>query len=462
MIFVNRNSNPEPFKIKMVEPLRQTSREEREKLIAEAGYNVFNLKAEDIYIDLLTDSGTSAMSQFQWAALMMGDESYAGSRSFYRLKETVTEITGYEYVLPTHQGRGAEHIFTEIMVKPGTLIPGNMHFDSTRGHLMLKGGRPLDLVIDEGLHPEVIHPFKGNMDLVKLESVLKKHGPEKVPFILHTVTCNNNGGQPVSMENIKAVAELASKYKVPLFFDVARFAENCFFIREREAGYKDKEILGIAQEMFSYGDGCLMSSKKDGLVNIGGFLATKDQSLYQQASQLSIIYEGFPTYGGMAGRDMEALALGLKEVLEVPYLRFRTGQVAQLGQLLLDEGVPIVEPPGGHAVYLDAKRFLPHIPQHEFPGQSLVIDLYVEAGIRAVELGSCAFAEKDPDTGEIVYPELELVRLTIPRRVYTNSHIDIVGESIVNVYRKRDRLKGLKIIYETPVLRHFTCRFKYV
>jgi len=459
---MNRNSNPEPFKIKMVEPLRQTSREEREKLITEAGYNVFNLKAEDIYIDLLTDSGTSAMSQFQWAALMMGDESYAGSRSFYRLKETVTEITGYEYVLPTHQGRGAEHIFTEIMVKPGSVIPGNMHFDSTRGHLMLKGGRPLDLVIDEGLHPEVVHPFKGNLDLAKLESVLKEHGPEKVPFILHTVTCNNNGGQPVSMENIKAVAELSSKYKVPLFFDVARFAENCFFIREREAGYKDKEILAIAQEMFSYGDGCLMSSKKDGLVNIGGFLATKDQSLYQRASQLSIIYEGFPTYGGMAGRDMEALAVGLKEVLEEPYLRFRTGQVAQLAQLLLDEGVPIVEPPGGHAVYLDAKRFLPHIPQHEFPGQSLVIDLYVEAGIRAVELGSCAFAEKDPDTGEIVYPELELVRLTIPRRVYTNSHIDMVAESIVNVYRKRDRLKGLKIVYETPVLRHFTCRFKYV
>ncbi len=462
MTLLMKNINPEPFKIKMVEPLRHTDKKEREKLISDAGYNSFNLKAEDIYIDLLTDSGTSAMSQFQWAALLLGDESYAGSRSFYHLKETITTITGYEYVLPTHQGRGAEHIFTEMLVKPGTLIPGNMHFDSTRGHLMLKGGRPLDLVIDEGLHPEVEHSFKGNIDLSKLESILEKNGSDIVPFILLTVTCNNNGGQPVSMENIKEVAKIASKYSVPLFFDVARFAENCYFIREREAGYGDKDILEIAQEMFSYGDGCVMSSKKDGLVNIGGFFATKNESLYQQASQLAIIYEGFPTYGGMAGRDMEALAVGLKEVLEVPYLRHRIGQVNQLAEQLLKENVPIVVPAGGHAIYLDSKRFMPHIPQHEFPGISLVVALYIEGGIRAVELGSCAFAEKDLETGEVIYPELDLVRLTIPRRVYTNTHLQIVGESVINVFKNKDKYKGFRIIFEAPVLRHFSCRFEKI
>ncbi len=457
---MEKNINPEPFKIKMVEPLRFTTRAEREKLIVEAGYNCFNLKAEDVYIDLLTDSGVSAMSQAQWAALLLGDESYAGSRSFYRLKETVTAITGFEYVLPVHQGRGAEHIFTEMMVKPGDLIPGNMHFDTTRGHLALKGGRPLDLVIEEGLCPEVVHPFKGNLDITKLESILKEYGPEKVPFILITVTCNSNGGQPVSMENIKAAAKLASQYRVPLFFDMARFAENCFFIKEREAGYQDKEIIEIAREMFSYGDGCLMSSKKDGLVNIGGFIALKDQSLYQQAAQLSIIYEGFPTYGGMAGRDMEALAVGLKEAMEIPYLRHRTGQVAQLVSQLEKAGVPVVVPAGGHAVYLDAKKFFPHIPQEEFPGIALVVALYVESGIRATELGSCAFAEKDAGTGETIYPRLELVRLAIPRRVYTNTHLEFVANSIIKVFQNRHQYKGFKMVYEPPVLRHFTCRFE--
>ncbi len=454
--------NAEPYRIKMVEPIKMTSREERVRLITEAGYNVFSLKAEDVYIDLLTDSGTSAMSQNQWAAIMTGDESYAGSRSFYKLKETINKITGYEYVLPTHQGRAAEHILMEMLVKPGSFIPGNMHFDSTRGHMQIKGAQPLDLVIEEGLNTEADHPFKGNMDLTKLEAVLKEHGPEKVPFVLHTITCNNNGGQPVSMENIKAVSTLASKYKVPLYFDVARFAENCFFIREREAGYGNKDILEIAQEVFSYGDGCVMSSKKDGLVNIGGFMALKDQVLYQQASQLAIIYEGFPTYGGMAGRDMEALSVGLQEVLEIPYLRYRTGQVAQLAQNLINAGVPIMEPAGGHAVYLDAKRFLPHIPQEQFPGQVIVINLYIESGIRAVELGTCAFAEKDPLTGEVKFPDLELVRLTIPRRVYTNTHLEIVAESVTNVYQKRTSLKGLKIVFEAPVMRHFTSRFEFL
>ncbi len=453
---------PEPYKIKMVEPLRQTTREEREKLIAEAGYNIFNLKAEDIYIDLLTDSGTSAMSQFQWAAVMMGDESYAGSRSFFRLKETITNITGYPYILPTHQGRGAENILTEMLIKPETLIPGNMHFDSTRGHMKLKGAVPLDLVIKQGLDPVADHPFKGNIDLAKLEKTLQEYGNKKLPFVLITVTCNNNGGHPVSMENIRSTAQLCRRYKVPLFFDAARFAENCYFIKTREPGYKEKEIIEIAQEMFSYGDGCVMSSKKDGLVNIGGFMGFKDKNLYEQACQLAIIYEGFPTYGGMAGRDMEALSVGLQEVLEFSYLHYRTEQVAYLAERLGDEGVPIMEPPGGHAVYLDLKRFAPHLSQSQFPGQALAVELFIEAGIRAVELGTSAFAEKDPDTGETKYPELELVRLTVPRRVYTNTHIDIVADSIVDIFRNREKLKGLKMVYEAPVLRHFTCRFEYL
>ncbi len=457
---MKRIINAEPYKIKMVEPLRQITREERQKLIAGAGYNVFNLSSEDVYIDLITDSGTSAMSQYQWAAMLTGDEAYAGSRSFYHMRDTVKDITGYDYVLPTHQGRGADHIFAEMFIRPGSIIPGNMHFDTIRGHMAIKGGQPLDLVIDEGLQPVSGHPFKGNIDPVKLENALKEHGPEKIPFILFTVTCNNNGGQPASMENIRTISKIASKYKVPFFFDVARFAENCFFIREREAGYRDKEILEIAREMFSYGDGCIMSSKKDGLVNIGGFMAMKDEELYRKASQLLIIYEGFPTYGGMSGRDMEALAVGLKEVLELPYLQHRIGQVAQLASYLIEEGVPIVEPAGGHAIYLDMQRFLPHIPRDQFPGVSLCVALYAEAGIRVVELGTCAFGEKDPKTGEVLYPELELVRMTIPRRVYTNSHIEVVAQSVIDLYKNRKSLRGYKLIYEAPVLRHFTCRFE--
>lgn len=452
---------PEPYKFKMVEPLRQTTRQERERLIAEAGYNIFNLRAEDVYIDLLTDSGTSAMSQFQWAALLLGDESYAGSRSFFRLQETVTNITAYPYVLPTHQGRGAENILTEMLIQPGSFIPGNMHFDTTRAHIKLKGAVPLDLVIEPGLDPQANHPFKANIDLNKLEKALREHGHERVPFVLITVTCNNNGGQPVSMENIRSAAEICRRYKVPLFFDAARFAENCYFIRTREPGYQDKEILRIAQEMFSYGDGCVMSSKKDGLVNIGGFMAFRDESLYRQACKLAIIYEGFPTYGGMAGRDMEALSVGLQEVVELPYLRFRIEQVAYLAERLCEGEVPIVVPPGGHAVYLDARRFAPHIPQGQFRGQALVVELYVQAGIRAVDLGPSMFGEEDPATGQEKCPDLELVRLAIPRRVYTNAHIEMVAESVLEVYRNRKKLKGLKMVYQAPVLRHFTCRFDY-
>ncbi|MBE0430441.1 MAG: tryptophanase [Dehalococcoidia bacterium] len=452
---------PEPYKFKMVEPLRQTSREDRERLIAEAGYNVFNLRAEDVYIDLLTDSGTSTMSQFQWAALLLGDESYAGSRSFFRFQETVTNITGYPYVLPTHQGRGAENILAAMLIQPGSVIPGNMHFDTTRAHIKLKGATPLDLVIAPGLDPEDCHPFKANIDLGRLEGVLQEHGSRKVPFVLITVTCNNNGGQPASMENVRSAAEICRRYRVPLFFDAARFAENCYFIRTRESGYQDREILRIAQEMFSYGDGCVMSSKKDGLVNIGGFMAFSDETLYRQACGLAVIYEGFPTYGGMAGRDMEALSVGLQEVLELPYLRFRIEQVAHLAGRLQEGGVPIVLPPGGHAVYLDARRFAPHIPQREFRGQALVVALYVEAGIRGVDLGPSMFGEEDTATGHEKYPDLELVRLAIPRRAYTNAHMDFVADSILEIYHNRVNLRGLKMVYQTPILRHFTCRFDY-
>lgn len=454
-----KKTSAEPFRIKMVEPLKATTREERAKFIEEAGFNTFNLRAEDVYIDLLTDSGTSAMSHHQWSALLSGDEAYAGSQSFYRLQDVISDLTGYDYVLPTHQGRGAENIFTQMMVKPGQIIPGNMHFDTTRGHLALKGGKPLDLVVREGLVPTSSFQFKGNIDTERLEEALKEWGRENVPFILITITCNNNGGQPVSLANIRETRRIADKYGVPVFFDIARFAENCYFIKTREPGYEEKSIKEIAREVFSYGDGCLMSAKKDGLVNIGGFMAFRNRSLYDEAAQLLIVYEGFLTYGGMAGRDMDALACGLQEVVDFSYLTYRIGQVRYLAERLLEEGVPIVEPAGGHAVYLDSLRFAPHIPQSQFPGIAIVNALYVEGGVRGVELGSCAFGEKDPETGEERFPDLDLVRLTIPRRVYTNSHMDVVAETVTELYQNRDALKGYKIIHEAPVLRHFTARF---
>lgn len=450
----------EPYKIKMVEPIKMTSREERETLIKAGGYNLFSLRAEDVYIDLLTDSGTSAMSQEQWSALMLGDEAYAGSRSFYRLKETVESITGYPYLLPAHQGRAAEKTVMDILVREGAVIPGNMHFDTTRAHMHLRGGKPLDLVIPEGLEPRSRHPFKGNIDLEKLENTLAELGKEKIPFILITITCNNNGGQPASLANIRAAGELARRHGIPLFFDVARFAENCFFIRQREAGWEEKSIKEIARAIFACGEGCMMSSKKDGLVNMGGFIAVKDRPLFERACQLSIINEGFPTYGGMSGRDMDALARGLEDVLELPYLQFRVGQVAYLAEKLLAAGVPLVEPPGGHAVYIDGRRFLPHIPQEQFPAQVISVALYIEGGIRTLELGSIAFAEKDKQTGAYTYPQLDLLRLAIPRRVYTNSHMDYVAAHVIDLYERRDALKGLKMVYQPPVARHFTCRLE--
>lgn len=439
-----------------------TTQPERERLIREAGYNVFNLPAESIYIDLLTDSGTAAMSDRQWSGLMVGDESYAGSRSYYRFEETVHAIFGFKHIIPTHQGRMAENLLFTSMVKRGDVIPNNIHFDTTRANVEHNEGIALDQVIDEAYDPKAEHPFKGNMDLRKLEETIRREGRERIPLVMLTITNNSGGGQPVSLENIRQTKLLLSRYGIPLFFDACRFAENAFFIQEREAGYQDKKISDIVREIFSYGDGCTMSAKKDGLVNIGGFIATNDDQLAEKITNLLILVEGFPTYGGLAGRDLEAMAIGLQEVLEEEYLRFRIGQVRYLGELLDNAGVPILKPIGGHAVYLNAKEFLPAIPQEQFPGQSLVVALYREYGIRAVEIGTLMFGKKDPSTGKIICPELEMVRLAIPRRVYTNMQIGYVAESIIELYRNRNRVRGLKLVYEAPVLRHFTARLEEI
>ncbi|MGB4753315.1 MAG: tryptophanase [Bacillota bacterium] len=455
-----RSEYAEPYRIKVVEPIELTTREEREKIIKEAGYNVFNIPSDKVYIDLLTDSGTSAMSNHQWAGLMLGDEAYAGGRNFYHLRDTVREITGFEHVLPTHQGRAAENILTTMLVKPGQRVLGNMHFDTTEGHIRLKGGEPVNLVIKEGLKTAMRHPFKGNIDIGRLIEEIETYSKEGISCINITVTCNSNGGQPVAMENIREVRRIAKEHSIPVFLDAARFAENAYFIREREEGYGNKSIAEIAREMFSYADGFTMSAKKDGLVNIGGIFATRDEELYKKACQWGIVYEGFLTYGGLAGRDLEAMAQGLKEVLNEDYLESRIGQVAYLGESLLEHGIPIIEPVGGHGVYLDAKRFLPDIPQSTFPAQALVVELYVEAGIRAVELGTAAFGRRDEETGEMIYPALELVRLAVPRRVYTDRHMDMVVRALRNIRERRDEIRGLKLICEAPVLRHFTAEFE--
>ncbi|MDQ7064130.1 MAG: tryptophanase [candidate division KSB1 bacterium] len=452
----------EPFKIKVVERLQKTSREERDRLIREAGYNVFSIPAEKIYIDLLTDSGTSAMSDNQWAGLMLGDESYAGSRNYFHFEETVRSIFGFKHVIPTHQGRVAENLLFSVTVKKGDVVPNNIHFDTTRANAEYHGALALDQVIDEAMDPHHQHPFKGNMDLEKLERTIKEYGRERIPLVMLTITNNSGGGQPVSMENIRQTSELVHKYDIPLIFDACRFAENCYFIKEREPGYQNKSILEIARELFSHGDGCTMSAKKDGLVNIGGFLALNNREWAEKVTNLLILVEGFPTYGGLAGRDLEAIARGLKEVLDEDYLAFRIGQVRYLGEMLKDAGVPILEPVGGHAVYLNAREFVPHIPQEQFPAQALTVALYREAGIRAVEIGSLMFASKDPETGEVNYPRLELVRLAIPRRVYTTQHMIYVAESIAKIYQERDKIKGLRIVYEAPYLRHFTARLEEV
>ena len=450
----------EPFKIKVVEPIRRTTREERERLLKEAGYNLFQLPADSVYVDLLTDSGTSAMSDDQWAGMMMGDESYAGSKNYYHFEAAVRSIFGFKHVIPTHQGRMAENLLFSTVVKPGMCVPNNIHFDTTRANIEHQQAEAVDLVIKEAYDPQCDLPFKGNMDLVRLEDVINRVGPARIPLAMLTITNNSAGGQPVSMENIRLTRALLNRYHIPLFFDACRFAENCFFIKEREPGYADMPMLEIARELFSYGDGCTMSAKKDGLVNIGGFLSLNHDQWAQDITNMLILVEGFPTYGGLAGRDLEAMARGLREVLDEEYLRFRIGQVRYLGELLDSVSVPILKPIGGHAVYLNAKEFLPHLRPEEFPAQALAVALFREYGIRGVEIGAVMFGKRESATGRMIYPELEMVRLAIPRRVYTNMQIAYVAESLIELYGHRDLVNGLTLTYEAPVLRHFTARFQ--
>jgi tyrosine phenol-lyase len=451
----------EPYRIKVVEPLRRVTREERERLLREAGLNIFAVPAESCAVDLLTDSGTSAMSDHQWAGLMMGDESYAGSKNFFHFEKVVRDLFGFRHVIPTHQGRVAENLLFSTILKAGDIVPNNIHFDTTRANIQHQGAEAADLVVDEGLDPTTDLPFKGNLDPAKLDALLTRDRA-KVPLVMLTVTNNSGGGQPVSLANARAVHDVCQHHKVPLFFDACRFAENAYFIQQRESGCANKSIREIAQEMFALGDGCTMSAKKDGLVNIGGFLAMKNREWADKITNLLIMIEGFPTYGGLAGRDLEAIAIGLREVLSEDYLEFRVNQVAHLGEMLELGGVPIVKPVGGHAVYIDAKRFLPHVPQSEYPGQALVVELYREYGIRAVEVGSLMFGHRDAKSGEMMFPKLDLVRLAIPRRVYTTEHMRYVAESVIDMFRQRERLGGLRITWEAPTLRHFTARLEQI
>ncbi|MBK6914838.1 MAG: tryptophanase [Ignavibacteriales bacterium] len=449
----------EPFKIKSVEPIKFTNRSEREVLLKEAGSNPFMLHAENILIDLLTDSGTSAMSAKQWAGIMDGDESYAGSKSFYRFEAAVKKITGMNFIIPTHQGRAAEKILFSIVGGKGKYIPNNTHFDTTRANIEFSGAEAVDLLNEVGKHPEMRADFKGNMDVKKLELFIQKVGAENIPLCMITITNNSGGGQPVSMQNIRETKQVCKKYDIPLFIDACRFAENAWFIKKREKGYENKTPLEIAQEIFSYADGVTMSAKKDALVNIGGFLAMNDEELSMKCRNLLIVTEGFPTYGGLAGRDLEAVAQGLEEILDEHYLEYRIRSVEYLGEKLVNAGVPIIEPPGGHAIYIDAKRFLPDIPADQYPGQSIVCELYLEGGVRAVEIGSVMFGKYD-ENKKLIPAMMELVRLAIPRRVYTQSHIDYLTEIIIEVFKNRSKLHGYKIIYEAPMLRHFTAKFQ--
>ncbi len=446
----------EPYKIKVVEPLRRSTRKEREQWIKQAGYNLFNLQSDQVFIDLLTDSGTGAMSQHQWSEIMLGDESYAGSASYYKLKEAINTLLGMPYFVPTHQGRAAENVLFSALISENDVVPGNSHFDTTKGHIEFRRATAIDCTIDEAADTTLYHPFKGNIDLNKLEDVFRKWPKEQIPLCIITVTCNTSGGQPVSMENIREVSALCREYEIPVFFDAARFAENAYFIKTREEGYAGKSIREIVYEMYSYVDGATMSSKKDAIVNIGGFLACRDKALFDKISMYCILYEGYLTYGGLAGRDLGALAQGLMEGTEFSFLESRIGQVAYLGQKLKEYGIPCQEPTGGHAVFVDAKKVLSHLPKEQYQAQTLAVELYLEGGVRGVEIGAL-LADRDPKTRENRYPELELLRLAIPRRVYTNNHMDYVAACLANIYNRRDQITtGLKIVREAPIMRHFT------
>lgn len=456
-----RNYPAEPFRIKSVETVKMIDRQEREKVVKEAGYNTFLINSEDVYIDLLTDSGTNAMSDKQWAGLMQGDEAYAGSKNFKHLEETVLDVFGFPHLVPTHQGRGAENILSKIAIKPGQYVPGNMYFTTTRYHQEANGGIFVDIIQDEAHDAALDIPFKGNIDLKKLERLIEEKGAENIAYVCLAVTVNLAGGQPVSMANMKAVRELTAKHGIKVFYDATRCVENAYFIKEQEKGYEDKTIHEIVKEMFSYSDGATMSGKKDGIVNIGGFLALRDEDLFLAAKELVVVFEGMPSYGGMAGRDMEALAIGLKESLQYEYIRHRILQVRYLGEKLKEAGVPIVEPVGGHAVFLDARRFCPHLDQEEFPAQALAANLYVESGVRSMERGIVS-AGRDIKTGENHKPKLETVRLTIPRRVYTYRHMDVVADGVISLYKHKEDIKGLRFVYEPKQLRFFTARFEEI
>lgn len=452
----------EPYKIKVVESLTRSTRKQREEWIRLVHYNLFGLHSDQVFIDLLTDSGTGAMSQHQWSEIMLGDESYAGSQSFYKMKDTINMLLGMPLVLPTHQGRAAENVLFSAMLKEGDVIPGNAHFDTTKGHIEYRRARALDCTISEAYDTTLLHPFKGNIDLDKLEAVYKRYPKEKIPLCLITITCNTSGGQPVSMENIRKVSALSKAYGIPVFFDAARFAENAYFIKVREPGYENHSIRDIVSEMFSYAEGATMSSKKDAIVNMGGFIALRDQALYDKASVFNVMFEGYNTYGGMAGRDMGALAQGLIEGTSFEYLASRVGQVAYLGEKLKAYGVPIQEPTGGHAVFVDAKKFLAQIPKEEFQAQTLAVELYLEGGVRGVEVGAL-MADRDPLSRKNRYPSLELLRLAIPRRVYTNNHMDYVAACLGNIYQRRHNIRsGYRIVDEKPIMRHFTVKLEQI